>query len=441
MNSKKDIIQPRKLKGFRDYNPRQMGLRRRITEAVWDVAAQAGFHGIATPALEYAETLLGAGGGDTDKEVYRFMDHGERMVALRFDLTVPFARYVAENQGELTFPFKKVQIGDVWRGEKPQKGRYREFCQADLDIVGVDSLEADVEILQCMMDALARVIPGPFTVRIGNRAVLSALVKTLLPQVDAEGERQLLIALDKLRKIGRDAVLKLMQEVPGAAAASCETLLTSMETVDQRGDTDMVAMARLLGGETPDWLRFRESMDLLRRLLQNTSCSVVLDMTITRGLNYYTGLVFETFIDALPGFGSISSGGRYNELVSRFSTMELPGVGGSVGVDRLLAALEELTPVEEGKRSGVFVAIATVDARDFAFEVAQSLRQQGVVTDIAVKPGKVGNQFKLADRLASRWVVVIGTDEKARGCVTLKDLSTGQEQKDVALGRLVELVR
>ncbi|MBC7530168.1 MAG: ATP phosphoribosyltransferase regulatory subunit, partial [Oligoflexus sp.] len=199
---KQEKIQPRKLKGFRDLLPQQARLKKSITDIIWKHAAVAGFEAIETPALEYAETLLGTG-EETDKEVYRFTDAGDRSVALRFDLTVPFARYVVENFSELTFPFKKVQIGNSWRGEKPQKGRYREFCQADLDIIGVDSLSADVEVISCIMQNLNELLPKSFTMSVGHRIILSALIRASLPTIDPSLEFKVLIILDKLAKIGR----------------------------------------------------------------------------------------------------------------------------------------------------------------------------------------------------------------------------------------------
>ncbi len=431
--STQERITPRKLKGFRDYLPQQASLRKRIQDRIYQKAQQAGFLPIDTPVLEYAETLLGTGGTDTDKEVYRFEDHGDRMVALRFDLTVPFARFVAENYSELVFPFKKVQIGNSWRGEKPQKGRYREFCQADLDIIGVDSLAADVEVLSCIMSNLVELVPGSFTMAIGHRIILSALIKACLPQLALGGENRTLIALDKLAKIGEPAVKELILQIEGAEASGADRLLKILQGRDSAGQTDLNPVKELLAG-TPalqEIKRLEETAGLLQQLYQNTKAKVRIDLTIARGLGYYTGVVFETTIDGLDGFGSISSGGRYNGLVSRFSSQELAGVGGSIGVDRLLAALEQLGLADDKARRGIFIALAGEEGRSYGFQLLAELRAAGAMADIALKEGKLGNQFKFADKRQYQIVLTIGGDEVASKSVSIKDLASGQERKSV----------
>lgn len=432
--SKRDHIEPKKLKGFRDFLPHQALLRRSIQDTIWKNALLAGFQAIDTPVIEYAETLLGSGGQETDKEVYRFQDHGERAVALRFDLTVPFARYVAENYAELAFPFKKVQIGNAWRGEKPQKGRYREFCQADLDIVGVDSLAADVEVLLCILQNLEVLVPRSFTMAIGHRIILSGLIRSALPELEAGAEGRALIALDKLAKIGQDAVAELLRAIPGATPEGVATLLRTLTQRTAAGDSDLAAVRELIQDAAirAEIDRFEATVALLRRLVPGPKAQVRADLSIARGLGYYTGIVFETTIDGLDGFGSISSGGRYNGLVSRFSSQELPGIGGSIGVDRLLAALEQLDPNESKPRQGVFVAVASENERSYAFELLLKLRARGVVADISLKAGKLGQQFKYADRRRYAKVVTIGEEEMRAQSLSLKDLDSGFENRGVA---------
>ncbi len=441
-----DRIQPKKLKGFRDFLPQQATLRRQITEQIWNLATLAGFQAIDTPVLEYAETLLGTGGQETDKEVYRFQDHGEREVALRFDLTVPFARFVAENQADLVFPFKKVQIGNAWRGEKPQKGRYREFCQADLDIIGVDTLAADVEVLSCILQNLERLVPGPFTMAIGHRVILSALIQECLPGIAPGAEGRALIALDKLAKIGVAAVTQLLIDIPGADPNGAEKLLHCLQLRRPNGDSDLEVLLQMLPGAEAkaEIKRLQASVDLLRRLVQanadaspnkgGSKAQVRVDLSIARGLGYYTGIVFETTIDGLDGFGSVSSGGRYNGLVSRFSSLELPGIGGSIGVDRLLAALEQLGAQDKVNvaRKGVFLAVTSENEWPYAFELLQTLRQRGLLADVALKAGKLGNQFKFADKRNYATVVTIGEEEVKSRSLSLKDLATGAERRGIS---------
>ena len=439
--SKKNLVPAKKLKGFRDYTPELAIERRRIMDQVWSSALKAGFEPIDTPTLEYAETLLGTGGTDTDKEVYRFEDHGNRNVALRFDLTVPFARFVAEHQGTLILPFKKVQIGNVWRGEKPQKGRYREFAQADLDIVGVDSLAADVEVLSNMAENLEKLIPSNFTMALGHRVVLSALIQASLSGLDVKDENKILIAIDKLAKIGEEKVIEIMCEVEGVNAEDSKKLLTVLSSKDEKGHTDLSKVKDVLKDREEalaEVKRLEDTLSILADLVPSEKASIKLDLTIARGLGYYTGIVYETFIDALPKFGSVSSGGRYNGLVSRFTTKELPGIGGSIGVDRLLAALEALDATSEQKRNGVYVAVATEDARAYAFKILSQLRKANIRSDIALKPGKIGAQFKQADRRMYEKVITVGTNELEAQTFSVKTLETGDQKKDVSFSDLIK---
>ncbi|MFW7377734.1 MAG: histidine--tRNA ligase [Oligoflexus sp.] len=434
-------VQPKKLKGFRDFLPHQVSQRKKMIDVIWRHAVQAGFQAIETPVLEYAETLLGAGGQETDKEVYRFEDHGGRAVGLRFDLTVPFARFVAEHQGTLVFPFKKLQIGNSWRGEKPQKGRYREFCQADVDIIGVDSQAADIEVLLNILGNLNRLVPASFTMSIGHRKVLSAILQHAFPGLSATGEACALIALDKTAKIGVEKVRQLLLEIDGATPEGADLLQKILSSKDAAGDSDLSILTRIFAENEDISIeieRIRQTLSVLRGLVSGTKARVRLDLNIARGLGYYTGIVFETVIDQLPGFGSISSGGRYNDLVTRFSKQSLPGIGGSIGVDRLLAALEELGETENETRQGIFVAVATADALPYAFHIVDELRNgTDEMVDIGLNLGKLGNQFKYADRRKFAKVIVVGEEERLAGTYTMKDLTTGDEVRDLRRDQLL----
>ncbi|SMF20492.1 histidyl-tRNA synthetase [Pseudobacteriovorax antillogorgiicola] len=437
--AKKDRVPAKTLKGFRDFSPSLALRRKAITDHIWHHAIQSGFEPIETPVLEYAETLLGSGGEEADKEVYLFEDHGGRRVGLRFDLTVPFSRFVAENQGTLTMPFKRVQIGNSYRGEKPQKGRYREFCQADVDIVGVDSLAADVEIITNIAVNLDQFVPSSFTMLIGHRVLLSALIKASLPNVDGDGEIKVLIALDKLAKVGDEKVLELILEVQGTTEEGAQSLLKVVTAKDVQGDSDLNLVRSTLASQEEalgEIDRLDQTLSILRDL-KISKGKIRLDLSIARGLGYYTGIVFETFLDDLPNFGSISSGGRYNGLVSRFSKQEIPGIGGSIGVDRLLAALDELEKASEPERGGIFVAVATEDARAYGFRIVQELRGAGLKADIALKPGKLAQQFKYADKKHFAKVVTVGDEELAQETYSIKDLDSGVEEKQLPLVDMV----
>lgn len=435
-------IEPRRLKGFRDYMPDIMEARSKFQGLIRKKAKLAGFREIGTPVLEYAETLLGQGSDETDKQVYRFEDHGGRKVAMRFDLTVPFARFVAEHQGELVFPFKRLQIGDVWRGENTQKGRYREFCQCDLDIIGVDSVNADIEVLTCFYQILQGLNFGGFTMRLGNRVLLSAMLSKAFPGIDAAGETEALIALDKLDKIGPDQVAELLARIPAADVESAKSLLACLQSKDQSGGTDRSVIREYLGGHEKgisELSRMETILSTMTEVIGNLPGGhVKLDMSIARGLGYYTGVVFETSLDDLPGFGSISSGGRYNNLAERFTNRSLPGVGGSIGLDRLLAGLEEMGKLNDTKLKMVFIAVATDDALATALKVAADLRNADIPCDIGLTTGKLGNQFKHADRLGCPLVITLGTSEIQSRTYNLKMMATGEESKGLPLSEVVQ---
>lgn len=413
-------------------------------DIIRDEAAKAGFKAVGTPALEYSEVLLGVG-GETDKQVFRFQDNGDRDVALRFDLTVPFARYVAEHQGSLNFPFKRLQIGDVWRAEKPQKGRYREFCQCDLDIVGVNSIEADMEILLCFRNILSRIDMGPFTMAIGHRLILSALISKTLGIQDPELESKALIIIDKLDKIGKDKVLGQLDEIAKEKPGGGEILIEAIADKDPETGTHLSKIAKLLEGDSENLEvleQLRSTVETINHVSKTSKGKVIIDLSIARGLGYYTGICFETTIDSLPGFGSICSGGRYNELVERYLNRQLPGIGGSIGLDRLLAGLQELEKIEQAlDEQTVFVAIASDKARTKAFEILQDLRNQNIKADIALKTNKLANQFKHANRQGYPVVVTLGDDEIAKQTVSVKDMRSGEEKKGVPQTQLVDTLK
>ena len=445
-NASDKKIEPRRLKGFRDYMPILMETRSRYQSQIRAAATLAGFREIGTPALEYLETLLGQGSDETDKQVYRFEDHGGRKVGMRFDLTIPFARFVAEHQGELIFPFKRLQIGDVWRGENTQKGRYREFCQCDLDIIGVDSVNADIEVLSCLLQILASFDLGGFTMRLGNRVLLSAMIRKSFPSLAAGDETQTLIALDKLDKIGVDGVVELLAKIPGATHDGARALVGVLTRKDERGGTDQGAVRDFIVDDQRAVDEMARMMTILSVLTEiaarsSTNAHVRLDLSIARGLGYYTGVVFETTLDQLPGFGSISSGGRYDNLAERFTTRNLPGVGGSIGLDRLLAGVEELGKLNQAGAGMVFIAVATGDALGAANLLALELRRAGLACDMGLTTGKVGNQFKHADRLGCPFVLTLGTDEVAGKAFSLKNMKTAEERRGIPMSDVVQVIR
>jgi histidyl-tRNA synthetase len=426
-----------------------MALKLRIMDTIRAESKLFGFQTIGTPALEYADTLLGIG-EETDKQSYRFQDHGGRDVGLRFDLTVPFARFVAEHQNELLFPFKKLQMGEVWRGENTQKGRYREFAQCDLDIIGTDHELADSEILALFARILTKLHFGSFTMAVGSRPVLTGMVRKILGIQGDGSEGKIstaLISIDKLAKIGEERVISLLVEQTGSSPQACARLIAILSAKDPSGATDLEPI-KLLFADDP---KLTESLTSLQKIVdgarmgafgdqqhrdQSQRPTLKIDLSVARGLGYYTGVVFETTIDGLPGFGSVCSGGRYDDLVRRFTDRELPGVGGSIGLDRLVAALEELGLGSVATNPPVFIALVSPAANLYGLSVASHIRAAGFTCEVGFAP-KLGAQLKHANRLGVRWAVILGEDEAASATLTLKDLSTGEQWLGISQDQLM----
>ena len=376
------MIDPVILKGFRDSLPKDEIPKKKIMRKLEDVFSSYGFVPIDTPVLEYTEVLLGKGGGETDKQIFRFSDNGGRDVAMRFDLTVPFARFMAAHHDEVGVPFKRYHISKVWRGENPQKGRYREFIQCDFDIVGADNAISDTEILSMMHKSFQSLGIERYTFHISHRGMFSAyLEKEGLSSSGIE----ILRTVDKLRKIGEDETKRLLVDITGSEekADGIISFITAgnnssfMETLEK--------LETLSGGRNESSERMREIYQLLSSL--GIEKSFVFDPSITRGLDYYTGIVYETFLDDLPSIGSVCSGGRYNNLASLYMKEQLPGVGSSIGLDRLLAALEELkSPLLEKTEAAEVLIIPETGKVSDALNEAEKLRSNGISTDVYLIP-------------------------------------------------------
>ena len=421
-----DIIKPQTLKGFRDLLPDAALARERMMEQARGVYRRYGFAPIDTPALEYAEILLGKGGAESDKQLFRFTDAGGRDVALRFDLTVPFARFAAQHLGRLGTPFKRYHLGTVWRGEKPQKGRYREFVQCDFDTIGTTSVLADAETVLVIHDLLTTLGFSAFTVRLNHRGVLSGFLDTLGL---ADHATDVLRALDKLPKLGGAKVRAELGGVPGADAAKIDRLLEFAALSGEAGPT-LDAAAPLLDGHdagTAALGRLREVVTLCEAA-GVPGDRLRADLAIARGLDYYTGVVFETFLDDLPGIGSVCSGGRYDDLAGLYTKQPLPGVGASLGLDRLLAAMDELGTAPSATPADVFVARFSPDRAADDFALAAELRSAGLTVTLYPEPKNLGKQLKWAVSRGFRAAVFVGDDEFAAGTVAVKDLSSGEQR-------------
>lgn len=423
-----ELITPRTLKGFRDYLPAAMIPREQIIATAQRVYRSFGFSPIDTPALEYEEILAGKGGEETDRQMYRFEDHGGRRVAMRFDLTVPLARFMAQHVADLGTPFKGYHIGTVWRGEKNQRGRYREFMQCDFDTVGTTSVVADIETALVIHDLMHAIGLPRFTMRINNRMVLNGLLARL--QL-ADKSTEVLRALDKLGKAGREAVAAEMVEKAGATAAQADDVLKLAE-LSGSNDQMLGQLPPLVAGSDVG----EEGVARLREVTEGCRAAGVdderlqLDVSIARGLDYYTGTIYETFLDDLPGIGSVCSGGRYDNLAGLFTKQQLPGIGASLGLDRLLAAMEELDQVAATHTPAqVLLVYFDEERRNDYLHLAANLRAGGIAVELFPEPKKMGQQLKYADRRGFRVALIAGSREFDHGRVQLKQLATGRQHE------------
>jgi histidyl-tRNA synthetase len=434
-----DHIDPRTLKGFRDYPPPLMIPREQLLEKARRVYRSYGFAPIDTPALEYLEILQGKGGEESDKLLYHFTDHGGREVALRFDLTVPFARFAAQHIAQLGTPFKRYHMGPVWRGENTGHGRFREFWQCDFDTIGTESSASDVEVALVIHDLMEALGFTRFEVRVNNRLLLNGL----LAEMGLGGQTaHVLRALDKLPKVGRDAVVTEMAERAGAAAEQAGRILALAEARGGNAET-LDRVEREFGGNAT----VADGVGRLRQLLHVcrdvgvAEERVRVDLSIARGLDYYTGTIYETFLLDKPDIGSVCSGGRYDNLAGLYTKQRLPGVGASLGLDRLLAAMDEMGMLPKtATPAPVLVVQFEAAALGRYHAVARRLRAVGVGVEVFPEAKKVGQQLKYAEHRGFRVALLAGPDEFAKGVWQVKDLAR-REQTTVPEADVSDAVR
>jgi histidyl-tRNA synthetase len=445
------LTTPRTMPGTLELLPREQIAFQRMLDTIRRGFEVYGFLPIETPAIEFADILLTKSGGETERQVYfvqstgALEQAGRPEHALRFDLTVPLARYVAEHERDLAFPFRRYQMQRVYRGERAQRGRFREFYQCDIDVIGKDalSLRYDAEIPAVIHAVFSALDIGAFTIQLNNRKLMRGFFEGL---GIGDGERQMAVLreVDKLDKRGAEYVRGVLTGDAFALAADAADRV--MRFVEIRSTSLADAHARLDAlGAGPD--TFEQGRAELREVLDTVAAfgvpesAFALNLSIARGLDYYTGTVYETTLNGHPGIGSICSGGRYDNLAANYTKSTLPGVGISIGLTRLFWQLREAGLVKTAN-SSVQVLVTQMDAAQLpdCLAVAKELRDAGIATEIALEGGKLGRQLKYADRAGIRFAVVMGEDELARGAVAIKDLRRG-DQFEVPRDELVKSLR
>ena len=422
-------IKPRTLSGFMELLPARQMQMERFLQVLRETYSLYGFTPLDTPVIEAAEVLLAKGGGDTEKQIYRF-EKGGSDLALRFDLTVPLAKYVAQNYGVLSFPFRRFQIGKVYRGERAQRGRFREFYQADIDVIGDGQLDIvnEAEIPAIIYRTFTALGLQRFQIRVNNRKILGGFYSML-----GLGEKagDIMRTVDKLEKIGPEKVTEILTEDLGVSDADAEAILSFISI---RGSNGQVLEA-LEAWRGRDAL-FDQGLEELKAVAGYLSAfgvperNFAVDLTIARGLDYYTGTVYETAMLDHPEIGSICSGGRYDNLAEYYTDKKLPGVGISIGVTRLFYVLEEQGMLSDRMVTAPadVLVIPMSDDLQAAIQTATALRDAGIRTQLYTEKKKFKARIGYAAKLGIPYAVFLGEDEIAQGVVSCKDLAAGQQQ-------------
>lgn len=432
----KEKVEPKTLPGFMELMPQDQILFDKMKNTIESVYSSYGFYPLDTPIIELSNVLLAKAGGETEKQIYRF-NKGDNDLSLRFDLTVPLAKYVANRSNELIFPFKRYQIGKVYRGERPQKGRFREFYQCDIDVIGNETLSIlyDAEIPSIIYDLFKKLNIGDFTIRINNRKILTGFFNSL--ELNSK-VTDILRIIDKIEKIGEDEVkseLSLLDIDSDKVSKIIDFIringdaFTKIERLKNLGITDEI---------------FNEGVNELETVINNIKARGLdsnfydVDLTIARGLDYYTGTVYETILKDYPSIGSVCSGGRYENLATYYTDKKLPGVGISIGLTRLFYQLKEAGVIKTTDSSVADITILPMTENyEYVYKFSNLLKRFGVRVDTAFL-GKFKQLMRYADKQKTPYVLIIGDDEISKGVAVLKDMFTGL-QTEVTLENIIEI--
>ena len=424
----KSKTEPRTLAGFMELMPNEQILFEQIKQKIEKTYQKFGFLPLDTPILELSEVLLAKAGGETEKQIYRF-EKGDTDISMRFDLTVPLAKYVAKNYGNLSFPFRRYQIGKVYRGERTQKGRFREFYQCDIDIIGDGELSVinDAELPSVIYNIFKELGFDDFTIRINNRKILNGLFESLNQK---ENATEILRIIDKIEKIGKEAVIEELEKIN----VPNESINKIIDFIEIEGTTD--EKLQKLNELNIKNEEFEKGLDELTQVVKYVrifgipEANFKVDLTIARGLDYYTGTVYETFLNQYRELGSVCSGGRYENLAEYYTDKQLPGVGISIGLTRLFYKLNELQLIKTEKKSiAEVLVVPMVQDLTVPIQIATDLRKKGISTEVYLNDKKLKAKMKYADKLEIPYVIVVGEDEIKSGIVKIKNMKTGEEKE------------
>ena len=416
------------LPGFMELLPQEQILFNQMKEKIQKTYEKFGFLPIDTPIIESTEVLLAKAGGETEKQLYSFTK-GDSNLTLRFDLTVPLAKYVAMHANELSFPFRRYQIGKVYRGERAQRGRFREFYQCDIDVIGDGELNIinDAEIPSIMYNVFKELGLENFTIRINNRKILNGLFEDINAK---EVSVDIMRTIDKIEKIGTEKVKAEIKEL-GISDENIEKIIRFI-TIEGTTDEKLQELQNMKIDNETYKQGVQELIEVIRyiRLFNVPEECFAVDVSIARGLDYYTGTVYETFLNDYKSIGSICSGGRYNNLSEYYTDRKMPGVGMSIGLTRLFFVLNDMNLIKATQKSiSKILVVSMVPDLKPAIETANALRAAGINSEIYFDDKKIKAKFKYADKLQIPYVIVIGEDEVNSGTVTLKNMETGEQQK------------
>ena len=433
-------VEPKTLSGFMELLPNEQVLFNQMMDKIRASYEKFGFLPIDTPVIESSDVLLAKAGGETEKQLYSFKK-GDSNLTLRFDLTVPLAKYVAEYYNQITFPFRRYQIGKVYRGERAQRGRFREFYQCDIDIIGDTDLNIlnDAEIPAVMYETFKSLGLENFSIHINNRKILNGLFEAAKVK---EKSVDIMRTIDKIEKIGKETVIAIFKDDYNISEESIKTIVDFIEI---NGTTDeKINKLENLGINNELYnIGVNELKEVVKyiRLFNIPEEAFELDLSIARGLDYYTGTVYETFLNDFKSIGSICSGGRYNDLAEYYTDKKLPGVGMSIGLTRLFFILNEIGLVKSDKRSvSDVLVVSMIEDLSKSIEVANELRKVGINTEIYFDNKKIKAKFKYADKLKIPYVIVIGEDEIKSDFLTIKNMEQGT-QEQLKLEDIIEKIK